>query len=117
MSKDAQSQHSNQQQLEGVKIKAGCCIYDTWKGLQEGLLPNMIKEYAENQPTIRVGDEEYIDHRHHAAFTSDATEKLAGKEYNKLMRCTWGSYKVTEVETYSVVINEDCVLNRTQLAG
>lgn len=51
----------------------------------------------------------------HAAFTSDATEELARKEYTKLIRCTHGPYKVAEEQTDAVVINEDGILSRVAI--
>lgn len=50
------------------------------------------------EPTTREGDEIYLNRPHHAAFASDAAVELAGMEYNKIMRCTRRSEKMTKVQ-------------------
>lgn len=66
---------------------------------------------------MRLGDDVYTDRPPNAAFASDAVEELPWKKYNKLMRCTRGPYMLTEVQTHTVVINENQILNQVTTDG
>lgn len=72
------------------------------------------KDYDENVlhvPQKCVGDEVYIDCTQHGACPFDSSKRYAQEEYKKLMQRTCRPYKVTEIQSYTIVINQDCILN------
>lgn len=43
---------------------------------------------------------------------TDSAKGFAGKEYDKLMQCTRGLFKISELQSHIAVNDEDVTLNR-----
>lgn len=63
------------------------------------------------EPQILIVNEVYLDRPQNAAFVSDSAEQLAQREYYKLIERRSGAYKVTEVQSNAVLIDEEGILN------
>lgn len=67
------------------------------------------------RPQILIGDDVYIDCLQHAALATNSAEQFVKKDHKAFMRCTRGTSKETKVQSSSVVIKRDGVLNRVTI--
>lgn len=66
---------------------------------------------------IRVCDEFYMDWLPHPEVPSDTAKEIAEKKYKSLMWPMHGRFEVTEAQSRSVVISENCLQSRVKIEG
>lgn len=94
--------------LEDVEImaaEAGRRMADTRKGHENDYDKNVQRE-----PQRSVANIVYIDWHQHATFPVDLREGFA-QEYIQIMVGRQGLYRVTEVQSHTVLMNGDGILN------